>query len=228
MKRHHQEQNIITKKLLEETQKESFPYFVDYGGLKIRVDKNVFSPKYFYGWKVFVENFPVFLGKSVLEVGAATGITALYLAKKGAGKVVAVDINEDAVENVKANKVLNNIDNIDMRFSDLFSGIKRGEKFDIIYWNMPFGEMEEGYVHENVLERSIFDPGYNILKRYLGEAPSYLTDDGYVLVGTGSGGNIERFKEVASDLGFDVELLAKVDSEEVEPVDFQLYKLVKF
>jgi len=224
-KKDNQTQNIATKKLLRDTQKRTFPYNIEYSGLHIEVDEGVFSPKHFDGWRIFNENFPDFQGKKILELGTATGITALYLAKNGAQKVVAVDINKKAVENAESNRSLNNILNMEVRYSDLFSGIKTDEKFDIIYWNMPFGFISDDYVHENVLEKSIFDPGYKILKQFLKEAPEYLTEIGYILVGTGSGANMEKFREIVSDNKFDLELLAKVDAEEVYTVDFQLYRL---
>jgi methylase of polypeptide subunit release factors len=224
-KKDYQKQNEATKQLLKDTQEETFPYFIEYSRLKIRVDEGVFSPKHFDGWRIFNENFPDFHDKTVLELGTATGITALYLAKNGARKVVAIDINKKAVSNAEANRTLNNIVNMEVRYSDLFSGLKEVEKFDIIYWNMPFGFVEENYEHENVLEKSIFDPGYNILKKFLTEAPNYLTKNGYILIGTGSGANIQKFKEIVSDNQMNLELLAKVDAKEVYDVDFQLYKL---
>ena len=224
-KKDYQTQNEATKQLLGNTQKETFPYFLEYSGLRIKVDEGVFSPKHFDGWRIFNEKFPNFHDKTILELGTATGITALYLAKNGARKVVAVDINKNAVANAKANQILNKIVNMEVRYSDLFSEIRTDEKFDIIYWNMPFGFVDENYQHENVLEKSIFDPGYNILKQFLDEAPRFLTGNGYILIGTGSGANIEKFKEIVSDNQMGLELLAKVDSKEVYDVDFQLYKL---
>ena len=50
-----------------------------------------------------------FKGKKVLDVGSGSGILSIYAAKKGADKVVAVDIDpfavEETFENAKANKV---------------------------------------------------------------------------------------------------------------------------
>ena len=224
-KKNYQIQNKATKQLLKDTQKEDFPYYVKYSELNIRVGEGVFSPKHFDGWRIFNENFPDFQDKTILELGTATGITALYLAKNGVRKVVAVDVNRNAVTNAKANRFLNNIVNMEVRYSDLFSGIKPEEKFDIIYWNMPFGFVADDYVHENVLEKSIFDPGYNILKKFLKESPKHLTKTGYLLIGTGSGADINRFREIVSNNKFHLELLAKVDAKEVCPVDFRLYKL---
>jgi len=224
-KQDYQIQNVATKELLERSQKEKFPYFIKYSGLEIKVDEGVFSPKYFDGWRIFNETFPEFKNKSILELGTATGITALYLAKEGARHVLAVDINQKAVENAEANRTLNHIENMEVRYSDLFSGVKLEEKFDIIYWNMPFGYVDKNYVYENILEKSIFDPGYSILKKFLSEAPQFLIEQGYILIGTGSGANIKQFKKIVHGFKFDLELLAKVDAEEVYPIDFQLYKL---
>lgn len=130
-KKDFQTQNDATKKLLNDSQEVNFPYYLEYSGLKVRVDKGVFSPKHFEGWKIFNEYFPPFLGKTILELGTGTGITSLYLAREGAKKVVAVDINKKAVENSKKNIALNNIKNMEVRYSDLFAENKNYISFYI-------------------------------------------------------------------------------------------------
>ena len=227
MKQHFSIQNDITEDHLRDSQtNETFPYYVKYDSLRIRVDKDVFSPKYFYGWQIFTENFPAFKNKTILEIGTATGITALYLAKNGAKHVTAVDINKKAIKNAADNAVANKITNIDIKYSDIFSNIPNNKRFDIIYWNMPFGCLSENYEKSiTLLEKSIYDPGYKLLKRYLDEAHQYLAPNGIVLIGTGSGANLRLFKSIVKQFPYKIERLCKVDSMEVFPVDFQLFGL---
>ena len=147
-----------SKKILKKSQGEEFPYVIKEFGLEIAVHKGVFSPKHFNGWKVFTRNFPSVNGEEVLEVGCGCGVTSLYLAKNGAKKVVAVDINLKAVRNTIDNTKRNDIQNIDVRYSNIYSAIKHIEKFDTIYWNTPFIYAPESYQYCSELERGLFDP----------------------------------------------------------------------
>ena len=212
---------------MEDSQKEQFPYEIDAMGLRIVVEKDVFSPKHFNGWEIFTRNFPDVAGLDILEVGCGTGVTSIYLAKHGARKVVAIDVNPAAVKNTQENIRLNNLENIEARGSDIFSGLKEGEKFDVIYWNMPFMYQDEEYEYSSMLERGLFDPGYILTDRFLKEAPQYLKEGGYVLLGTGDFGDIERFKKIADTYRYSYSLLSREDSTEINPVDFQLFKLVR-
>lgn len=59
------------------------------------------------------------------------------------------------------------------------------------------------------------------------EAPEHLTKGGRVLFGTGNFGDVARFKRIAQGFGYSINLLAKEDSVEINPIDFQLYELRK-
>jgi ribosomal protein L11 methyltransferase len=50
-----------------------------------------------------------FKKKNVIDMGCGSGILAIYAAQKGAGRTVAIDIDDWAVENTKENIALNNI-----------------------------------------------------------------------------------------------------------------------
>jgi release factor glutamine methyltransferase len=176
-------QNEESRVVLQQSQDETFPYQIEAFGLPILIFKDVFSPKHFNGWEIFTRNFPDFKKKSILEIGCGTGITSIYLAANGASKVLAMDINPEAVKNTQANIELNNLRNMETRDSDIFEALDSDEKFDIIYWNMPFMPIEEGYNYENVLERGLFDPGYEITETFLKESPKFLNGGGYSTFG---------------------------------------------
>jgi len=74
---------------------------------------------------------------SVLEIGCGTGFVCLQLAGK-ARHVTAVDINPNAVLLAKKNAKKNNIKNISVFESDLFSRISTEKKFNIIVFNPPY------------------------------------------------------------------------------------------
>jgi methylase of polypeptide subunit release factors len=74
--------------------------------------------------------------ESVLDLGTGCGIQALH-ASRWAGRVVATDISERALEFARLNAALNRIVNIDFRLGSLFEPVE-GERFDRIVSNPPF------------------------------------------------------------------------------------------
>jgi methylase of polypeptide subunit release factors len=73
---------------------------------------------------------------SVLDLGTGCGIQALH-ASRWAGRVVATDISERALEFAALNAALNGIGNIELRLGNLFDPVA-GERFDRIVSNPPF------------------------------------------------------------------------------------------
>lgn len=73
---------------------------------------------------------------SVLDLGTGCGIQALH-ASRWAGRVVATDISERALDFARLNAALNGIGNIEFRLGSLFDPVA-GERFDRIVSNPPF------------------------------------------------------------------------------------------
>ncbi len=210
--------------VLAASQEMSFPYSFQEMGLDLIVHRDVFSPFHFNGWRIFTRNFPDVKGKDVLEIGSGHGATSIYLAKYGrANKIVAVDINPNAVENTIANSLANEV-RVDTRLSDIFSAIKEGERFDYIYWNMPFMRMPDDYQYRSILERGLFDPGFRLAKRFLSEGKDYLKSHGAILAGTGNFGDVEELLSLAEFYHYSPKLIAKEETTEINPVDFQLWE----
>jgi len=220
-------QNNASRKVLSDSQDENFPYEFSGLGVKILVFKNVFSPKHFYGWEIFTKKFPNVKNKTILEIGAGTGITSIYLAKHNAKFVLATDINSYAIKNIKANIILNKLKNIEVQKSDMFKGVKKNKRFDYIYWNMPFMPINSKYKYKSVLERGLFDPGYKITDRFLKESKFYLNENGKILLGTGGSnfGNESKLKELAVKYAYKLKLIARKRSMEINPVKFVLFEL---
>lgn len=110
-----------------------------YGSLRITVQPGVFHPGFFFSTRYLLEflgrNKTLLTGKSVLELGAGSGLISLFAAQHGAG-VTASDISTTAVENIRANAKANGL-NIDVLHSDLFSAIPQ-QVFDTIVINPPY------------------------------------------------------------------------------------------
>jgi methylase of polypeptide subunit release factors len=92
-----------------------------------------------------LEHSKVNKGEEVLDIGTGSGFHAVFAAEK-AKRVVATDIYPPAVENAKLNAQKHGVaDKIDFRIGDLFAPIKKGEKFDVIYFNVayPFSDADQ-------------------------------------------------------------------------------------
>src|SRR3989344_7271747 len=92
---------------------------IEYFGKDFVVYKGVFWP--FDDSKPLVENYAIERGESVLDVCTGSGVIAVISAYKGAGKVVALDKNPDAVRAVRVNAKMHGFEGtIDVRLSDMF------------------------------------------------------------------------------------------------------------
>ena len=115
-----------------------------------------------------LENTVINEGDDVLDIGTGAGIQAIFAAEK-ANKIVATDLNQDAVDdtiyNAKFHDVLHKID---ARQGDLFGPVKDTEKFDTIIFNIdyPFNEANKGLweVHERFFAnvRKYMKPGATV------------------------------------------------------------------
>lgn len=74
-----------------------------------------------------------FEGKTVLDMGCGTSVLAIFAKQKGAGKTVAIDIDEWSVENSRENAARNNVE---LEISQGTADNLGGENFDIILANI--------------------------------------------------------------------------------------------
>lgn len=213
-----------THQILDESQQEKEPYKTTVAGRGFIVNPNVFSPKYFHDTEEFALHLPVRKGEEMLEIGPGTGAIAITAIYNGASKVTAIDINPSAVENTQENINLHGMhDRVEVRQGDLYDALKNGEKFDTIFWNTPFGLVEDKGISN--LEKSVYDPGYKATERFIKEGRQHLKNDGRLLIGFSSTlGRLDLLKQFAEQAGFDLNLLYEVESEEVHPVKFEIFE----
>jgi len=103
-----------------------------YLDMRIPTSSNLSIPKSGRYFAEVLKNID-FNGKDVLDVGTGYfGYLARIVEHFGARKVVAVDIN---VEAIVCAKKFDNTPKIDFKVSDVYSGISPGEKFDILISN---------------------------------------------------------------------------------------------
>lgn len=72
-------------------------------------------------------------GKSVLDAGCGTGVLAILASKLGANKVVAIDIDDWAVENSNENTLVNSCDTIEVKLGTVK---EEHQQFELILANI--------------------------------------------------------------------------------------------
>ena len=226
----------LGRTLVEESQKEEFPYFVNPGevfNLKIQVNKGVFSPKYAKGYSFFTPRLPDFADKKVLEIGSGHGVSSCYIAQSSRS-VLATDISAAAVENTLINAAHNSLTNIEGRVSDVYSALNTNEKFDAIYWNVPWIQVSADLVESiSIEERGVFDPDYQSISKFILEGHEHLAPGGSLYLGFGDhGADVERIELLIQEAGLQKIILAdeefqpaSIGTNSPTPLRMRLYKL---
>ena len=190
---------------LRRSQRERKPYYIDVLNAKFLVHPDVFSPKYFKSTEIVNSRFPFRENERILEIGCGVGVTSILAAKIYRNKVVAVDINPEAVRLTRENAEINGVSSlVDARPSDVFSSIRPNERFDTIYWDLPFIYVPPDYKYSFPLEQSVCDPGYKTTKTFVVQAHRYLEHEGRLFVGFGSNGDYDKFEIIANANDYNV------------------------
>jgi release factor glutamine methyltransferase len=162
---------------------------------------------------LLAENLNINSGDLVLEIGTGSGIVAMY-ASKLADKVVATDINFNAIELAEKNFFKNNINNITLVFGDLFEPFKaepvKNQKFDVILFNTPYLPTDECEILGDNLNYA-FDGGLDgrkVIDRFLNEMKDYLNEGGRVQLIQSSLSNVDETLMKLDELGFLAEITA--------------------
>ncbi|HUP12650.1 MAG TPA: methyltransferase [Niastella sp.] len=108
-----------------------------YKGIRLVIPPAVFHPGFFFSTGLllrYIAKLPL-KDRSFLELGAGSGLIALYAARQGA-QVTATDINQVAIHSLEMNSRTNRIP-VTVINSDLFANIPQ-QPFDIIAVNPPY------------------------------------------------------------------------------------------
>ncbi len=130
-------------------------------------------------------------GQTAIDVGCGSGIQSLGLLLGGAAKVIALDINEEALAATEANcRAAGFGGKIEARKSDLFAACP--EKADIVVFNPPYVETRGGKTRKNDGARNSHGAngmakfpdldggakGREVLDRFLAQVPAHLNEGG--------------------------------------------------
>lgn len=156
------------------------PYTTEFLGKTLHVFPGVFSPAHYADTAFFAEALPYPSG-AFLEVGCGTGAVSLAAAWNGARRVTATDINPAAVKNARLNALHHGLDDVITAYeSDVYSDVAGDAEFDAVFWNTPWGYVDEDVSTEL---RGIWDPWYDATERYIEDGQDYLRDGGKLYVG---------------------------------------------
>lgn len=181
----------------------------------------VFAPIVYEDTFFFIEHLPVLLAGNFLEIGCGTGIISVNAALNGFDKVVAIDINPDAVIAAKLNAVLHQVDmKMDIFVSNVFDNIEN-VNFNIIFWNAPFIHHTENEL--SFIEKSVMGNYIDGIAKYIATAKSFLQPEGRVLLGFSSTcGDIDLLNTICEQHGASLNLIAKKEIEEIEVELFEV------
>lgn len=141
-------------------------------------------------------------GCMVLDVGCGSGILS-FEAARYAEFVVGCDINPDAI--LHCNDSKKGCVNVKFIQSDLFSNISG--KFDLIICNPPYLPFDSAEDKTAQIWNCGGPEGWEFIEKFLGEAKSYLNQDGKMLLLFSSLTNKEKVECLIEENGFSFECL---------------------
>jgi release factor glutamine methyltransferase len=135
----------------------------------------------------------------ILDMGSGSGIQAQTCKDLGFNNILTADINQEAVKLLK-NKGFKSIK------TNLFSKIKKEQKFNLIIFNPP-------YLPENKYDKkpdtTAGKKGYELIIKFLKQAKSHLNQEGKIILLISSFSKPNIIKKQAKKSGYKINLLNK-------------------
>ena len=169
--------------------------FVDFYGMRFDVNKKVLSPR--METEILVEEVlkkaKNIEAKTILDLCTGSGAIAVVLAKYSNCKISAIDISKQALQVAQNNAEKNNVD-VEFLQSDLFNGLKKNKKYDIIVSNPPYIKSED--IEKLDIEVKKYDPrlaldggidGYDFYRQIIQESGKRLNKNGWLFFELGQG-----------------------------------------
>lgn len=169
-----------------------------YKGIRLVIPPAVFHPGFFFSTRLLLQYIAALplKNRSFLELGAGSGLIALYAAREGA-RVTASDINAVAVHSLEMNSHSNRIP-ITILNSDLFTNIPQ-QAFDIIAINPPYYKKQPktpaGYAWYCGEQGEYFQQLFSSLQ-------PYMHPQSTVLMVLCDGCDLEMIRSMARSCGF--------------------------
>lgn len=147
--------------------------------------------------------------RTVLEIGTGSGLVALCCLHAKARRVVATDVNPNAIANIRYNaEMLELLDRLETRRvplqdSSAFAVLQPDERFDLIISNPPWEDDRP----ESIDEYALYDQGFLLLDSLLSQLADRLNPAGKALLAYGNVTAIRKAIELAPNYNLDVQVL---------------------
>lgn len=140
------------------SKKQIFAYTFRDKTVTFKSDSGVFAKnRVDFGTHVLLQNLPLFISETILDMGCGLGVIGLLIAKAHPQTIVhLVDVNRRALDLAKESAKDNKINNVEFFASDLYREIKNN--YDLIITNPPI-RAGKRIVH------AIFIEGFNHLNK---------------------------------------------------------------
>jgi methylase of polypeptide subunit release factors len=142
----------------------------------------------------------------VLDMGTGSRVGAVFAARRGV-RVVAVDINPEAVRCARLNALLNRLEErIEVRHGDLMAGLdpQGGDTFDLVLFNPPF---YRGQPQHNL---DFAWRGQDIFERFAAGLPGVLKPQGWALLIFSNHGEWDAARDALESHGLHIQPLQQV------------------
>jgi release factor glutamine methyltransferase len=157
-----------------------------------------------------VRNFEVNEGEQVLDLCTGSGNVALHAGRRSRERIVAVDINPNAVESARRNLGLLKLDpyrcSYNVRCGDLFDAVSDDERFHVIMANVPFNIRR---IVDNA-DRAFGDPDLSLHRRLFTGAQKHLRQGGRMYLANANFGTVDEMYALAGEHGFSMELIGRM------------------
>lgn len=176
-----------------------------YKNIRLDISPEVFHPGFFFSTQLllqYITHLPL-KGLSFLELGCGSGLISIVAAKKGAN-VMATDINSTAIDFLRRNAVLNNVE-LNILQSDLFKAIPK-QAFDLVAINPPYYRKTPRTAREHAWNCGENGEYFDELFAQLG---NYMHADSRVLMVLFEGCDMEMILEKAVQNGFRLNPLSR-------------------
>ena len=153
----------------------------------------------------------------MLEIGTGSGLIALCCLRAGARRVVATDINPQAIRCAAYNaQALKREERLELRLvsqvaPQAFAVIAPNERFDLIISNPPW----ENQQPQLVAEFALYDRNFELMQSLLGGLREHLRPGGKALLAYGCVSAIRRLEQLAAEQEFRTR---RLDDRDLEPL----------
>jgi release factor glutamine methyltransferase len=181
-------------------------------GLRLYVLRGVFNPGLHFTSGVLASYIkkPGVIRKSdsVLDLGTGTGVIALTAALSGPSRVVATDINPEAVRCAQVNVKRYGLERVvTVREGDMFAATQ-GERFDLVLCNPPYFRGEPASMAERAFRAG---PALEWITQFARELNEHLSPSGGSIISLGDAADIPAIVKLLEEQGWSCVQVAQRD-----------------